>query len=74
MEKTPNEAMRSVKTMRRIVKDYGRRINASASVFTVPHGDGPPYIEVADDAYYFVFGERGKEFERRRTDDPDELL
>jgi hypothetical protein len=66
--------MRSLQTMRRIVKDHARRINASVSVFSVPHSDGSPYIEVADDAYFFVSEERGVELERRRTDDLDELL
>jgi hypothetical protein len=38
-----------------------------------PRGDGSPYVEV-DKAYYFIIEERGIEFERRKTNDLDELL
>jgi hypothetical protein len=72
--KTPNQR-RDLETIRRIVSDYARRINApDVSVFSAPRGDGSPYIEVADDAYYFVIEERGTELHRRRTTDLDELL
>lgn len=75
MDKDAQSKPRDLETIRRIVSDYARRINApDVSVFSAPRGDGSPYIEVADDAYYFVIEERGTELHRRRTTDLDELL
>jgi hypothetical protein len=75
MDEKPQTKPCDLQTLRRIVSDYARRINASdVSVFGTPQGDGSPYIEVANDAYYFVIEERGIELDRRRTADLDELL
>lgn len=38
-----------------------------------PLGDGSPHIEFST-LYYFVVSERGTEYERRPTNDPDEIL
>jgi hypothetical protein len=39
-----------------------------------PTHSGAPHIEIIGDEYHFVVTERGSEFERRKTKDPDELL
>lgn len=41
---------------------------------TTPQHDGSPHVEINGDSYCYVVTERGQEFERRRTTDPDELL
>ena len=37
-------------------------------------GFGEPHIEVHESEYHYVVSERGEEFKRQRTKDPDELL
>jgi hypothetical protein len=41
---------------------------------TQPHYGGGSHVERVGDAYAYVVSERGTEFERRVTRDPDELL
>ncbi len=41
---------------------------------TTPQHDGSPHIEYVGDELHYVVTERGQEYERRRTKDPDELL
>ena len=41
---------------------------------TTPQHDGSPHIEVIGDQFHFVVTERGSEFERRKTTDPQDIL
>jgi hypothetical protein len=41
---------------------------------TTPQHDGSPHIEKEGDCFCFVVTERGQEFTRIRTADPDEIL
>lgn len=41
---------------------------------TVGTGFGDPHVEIQGDRYEYVVTERGTEFERRGTGDPDELM
>jgi len=41
---------------------------------TSPSWLGSPHVEQYGDTYAYVVSERGEEFERRETSDPDELL
>jgi hypothetical protein len=41
---------------------------------TSPAHDGSPHVEKNGDVYSFVVTERGSEYERKTTTDPDELL
>jgi hypothetical protein len=50
------------------VGDYYRTFH------TTPQHDGSPHIEQEGDEFHFVVTERGSEFERRRTKDPEEIL
>jgi hypothetical protein len=50
------------------------KLGATRSFQTAPQHDGSVHVEVTVDAYHYVVTERGTEFERRRTTDPDELL
>ena len=39
-----------------------------------PQADANPYVECEGGKFFYVVWERGQEFERRATTDPDELL
>jgi hypothetical protein len=41
---------------------------------TSPSWFGDPYVEQNGDTYAYLVSERGTEYERRETNDPDELL
>lgn len=41
---------------------------------TTAQHDGSPHIERNENTFFYVVTERGQEFERRTTSDPDELL
>lgn len=67
----------SISTIRRKVKEYGKRINASnhlLSIHTTSDGFGTPYIEIDKNGYNYVINERGTEYERRQTRDIEKLL
>jgi hypothetical protein len=44
------------------------------SVACSPTHSGAPHVEIVGDEYHFVVTERGSEFERRKTNDVDQLL
>ena len=46
----------------------------SGGFSTTPQHDGSPHIEQLGDEFHFVVTERGSEFERRRTEDPEDIL
>jgi hypothetical protein len=66
------------------VEGIGRRFQELASgldvdpyyrtFHTSPQHDGSPHIEQVGAEFHFVVTERGSEFERRKTIDPDEIL
>ena len=41
---------------------------------TTPQHDGSPHVEYEGPELHYVVTERGQEFERRKTRDPDEML
>jgi hypothetical protein len=47
---------------------------ATGRINTTPRHDGSSHIESRDGGWDYVVTERGSEFERRRTTDPDEVL
>ena len=58
------------------IYEYGERINAPRDllrVFGGPQSDGTPYVEVLWSKYVYASEERGREFDRRETDDLDLL-
>lgn len=44
------------------------------SVSSSPTHSGSPHVEIVGDEYHFVITERGSEFERRKTNDVDEII
>jgi len=67
----------SISTIRKKVREYGKKINAPSHLLTVratSDGFGTPYIEIDKNGYNYVVSERGVEFERRQTKDIDKLL
>ena len=66
------------------VEGIGRRFRELASgldvdpyyrtFHTSPQHDGSPHIEQVGDEFHFVVTERGSEFERKTTSDPEEIL
>ena len=69
-----------MKTLREIethVAALGRRIGASSEdlpTYGISQDLGRPHIETHHGLYHYVVVERGKELERRSSDDYDELL
>ena len=67
----------SISTIRKKVREYGKKINAPSRLLTVPttsDGFGTPYVEIDNTGYNYVVSERGTEFERRQTNDINKLL
>ncbi len=70
------EDVSALASIERQVRKLAEKIGAPTSylpTFGQSEHSGKPHVEVGD-AYFFVVCERGTEFERRRTDDRDELL
>ncbi len=55
-------------------RSYCRKLGTEEPFHTQPTHSGAPHVEIVDDTYHYVVTERGSEFERRKTKDPDELL
>jgi hypothetical protein len=67
----------SIATIRKKVKEYGKKITAPKELLTVRASTdhfGTPHIEVDDTGYHFIVCERGNELERRTTKDIQTLL
>jgi len=67
----------SISTIRKKVREYGKKINAPSRLLTVratSDGFGTPYIEIDKNGYNYIVSERGVEFERRQTRNTDQLL
>ena len=66
-----------VNDLRSRFRDYAARIRAPAEIVVFrecPSHDGSPHVEYEGSDLCYVVTERGSEFERRRTKDPDMLL
>lgn len=50
------------------------RLGATRPFHTTAQQDGSAHVEVTPHSYHYVVTERGTEFQRRQTADPDELL
>ncbi|MFX1477115.1 MAG: Imm63 family immunity protein [Promethearchaeota archaeon] len=69
--------MYSISTIRKKVREFGKKINAPKHLLIVRSSSdelGNPHIEVDENGYNFVVSERGKEFERKKTKDINILL
>ena len=67
--------MQTLAAIEQHVKELSEQIEAPPGKPTYGYaiGDATPYIEVTD-RYHWVLSERGSEFDRKSTDDLDELL
>lgn len=69
--------MKTIADIKRRYYSIARRLKAPAAhvqFATTPQHDGSPHVELEGKSYCYVITERGQEFERRRTTDPDEVL
>jgi hypothetical protein len=67
----------SISTIRKKIREYGKRINAPSRLLTIrtsSDGFGTPHIEIDEKGYNYVVSERGEEYERRQTKDINILL
>jgi hypothetical protein len=55
-------------------RDIAASLGRESTMPTAPQHDGSPHAEHKNGTYFFVVTERGAEYERRQTTDPDELL
>jgi len=65
------------RTVAQLRSDYSalcERLGARGVLHTTPQHDGSPHVECVGESYHYVVTERGSEFDRRRTNDPEELL
>ena len=71
-------AKSSVEGLRRLFRQARGRLEDGEKYRTwfrtTPSHDGSPHVEQEGPFLCFVVTERGTEYERRRTEDPDELL
>jgi hypothetical protein len=66
-----------VTSLRHLQAEYRRICDALGtprSLATTPTHDGSAHAEVVGNEYHYVVTERGSEFERRKTNDKNELL
>ena len=67
----------SISTIRKKVKEYGKKINAPTRFLRVRSSSdafGTPYVEIDEHGYNYVVSERGTEFKRQKTKDITKLL
>ena len=64
----------SLRTIQRRYRKIAAALDSDSSLPTTPQHDGSPHAEHQADTYFYVVTERGNEWERRTTNDPDELL
>lgn len=67
----------SISTIRRKVREYGKRIHAPRNMLTIrtiSDGFGTPHIEIDEKGYNYVVSERGEEYDRKHTKDINKLL
>ncbi len=69
--------MISIHTIKSRYYSIAKQLNAPAKYVgfaMTPRDFGYPHVEVHEPEYHYVITERGNDYERRRTTDPDELL
>ena len=69
--------VKDISEIRKIVSDMGARIGAPSKLLNISStavGDCSNHIEIIDDEYCYVITERGKDIQREKTKDLDELL
>ena len=67
----------SISTIRKKVREYGKKIGVPKKLLTVPtttDGFGTPHIEIDDRGYHYVVSERGTEYKRKTTRNVHTLL
>ena len=67
----------SISTIRKKVREYGKKINAPSHLLTVrttSNEFGTPHIEIDENGYSYVIRERASEHERRQTKSFKELF
>ncbi|MFX0181911.1 MAG: Imm63 family immunity protein [Candidatus Hodarchaeota archaeon] len=67
----------SISTIRRKIRQYCKQINAPKRLMTVRStatGFVDPHVEIDDSGNHYVSWEKGREHERRTTEELDELL
>ena len=68
-----SELQKELDSIRKRLLD-GPRPNGLFLMPDSPTHSGAPHVEIVGEEYHFVVTERGSEFERRKTKEPDELL
>jgi hypothetical protein len=72
--------MKNIEYIQGEVRGIGKKLcgdSKPAYLFSVASSathSGAPHVEIVGDEYHFVVTERGSEFERRKTNDIDQLL
>ena len=69
--------MKSISAIKAHYHSIARRLGASSThvhFATTPQHDGSWHVELDGDRFCYVATERGQELERKKTQDPDELL
>ncbi|MGE5424589.1 MAG: Imm63 family immunity protein [Syntrophothermus sp.] len=68
----------SLSELRKAVNEMAAKVNIPApslAYYFIPNQDAHPYIEIDNNGQMnYVISERGQEYQRNITDDPDELL
>lgn len=67
----------SISTIRKKVREYGKKIGVPKKLLTVPtttDGFGTLHIEIDDQGYHYVVSERGTEYKRKTTRNVHTLL
>ncbi|MCA9120312.1 MAG: hypothetical protein H6822_33265 [Planctomycetaceae bacterium] len=64
----------TLKTVQSRFREIAEAIGSNESLRTTAQHDGSAHAEQVGDQYFYVVTERGSEFERRETSDPEELL
>jgi hypothetical protein len=69
----------SINEIKQRVNEISRKIGVFSEfntyvTYNFTRGDGTPNIEADNDGYYYIISERGVEYERKRTQDIQELL
>jgi hypothetical protein len=66
-----------VRTLRALALEFRghcHKLGVNVPFHTQATHTGASHVELDGDSYHYVITERGSEFERRKTHDPDELL
>lgn len=64
----------TLKHLQKRFREIADAFSSSESLPLVPQYEGGAHAEKVGDSYFYVVTERGQEYERRETNDPEELL